>query len=734
MKPGHIAATFFAALLAGLFTPRLFAAQNPEHPWFDTGLSHEQRIDSLLGAMTLDEKMAQLMDDAPAIPRLGIPAYHWWNEALHGVARNGRATVFPQAIGMAATFDDALLERVATAISDEARAKFRIAQELGNTGKYAGLTFWSPNINIFRDPRWGRGMETYGEDPYLMARMGTAFVRGIQGDDADYLKAAACAKHYAVHSGPEALRHEFDAVPPRRDYHETYLPAFEALVKAGVECVMCAYNRVDGAPACGSDELLGGILREDWGFQGHVVSDCGAVSDFHSHHKVTRDAAESAAWALKSGTDVNCGRTYAALPEALSRGLVEEQHVDRALARLLRTRLKLGLLDPPDANPWSGLGADRVEHPDHVALAREAARRSLVLLKNANGVLPLQKNLRSLYVTGPMASSTEVLIGNYYGLSRETVSILDGIVGKVSVGTTVTYTYGQLPFRENVNPIDWATGTARTADATIVVLGISGLLEGEEGESVASPTRGDRLDIRLPEAQLAFLRKMATDNDKPIVVVMTGGSPIAIPEVHELADAVLWAWYPGQQGGNAVADVLFGDASPSGRLPITFPRSVEQLPPYEDYSMQGRTYRYMTEEPLYPFGYGLAYTTFEYGEPGLEGRPRAGEPLRVSVTVTNTGAVAGTEVVQLYVRSEEAGFDVPLASLADFRAVRLERGESKTLAFDVTPERLQVYDAEGRAQFASGRHTLFVGGVSPGSRGEALTGQAIKRLSFELEP
>jgi beta-glucosidase len=684
--------------------------------------------------MTLDEKMAQLMDDAPAIPRLGIPAYHWWNEALHGVARNGRATVFPQAIGMAATFDDALLERVATAISDEARAKFRIAQELGNTGKYAGLTFWSPNINIFRDPRWGRGMETYGEDPYLMARMGTAFVRGIQGDDADYLKAAACAKHYAVHSGPEALRHEFDAVPPRRDYHETYLPAFEALVKAGVECVMCAYNRVDGAPACGSDELLGGILREDWGFQGHVVSDCGAVSDFHSHHKVTRDAAESAAWALKSGTDVNCGRTYAALPEALSRGLVEEQHVDRALARLLRTRLKLGLLDPPDANPWSGLGADRVEHPDHVALAREAARRSLVLLKNANGVLPLQKNLRSLYVTGPMASSTEVLIGNYYGLSRETVSILDGIVGKVSVGTTVTYTYGQLPFRENVNPIDWATGTARTADATIVVLGISGLLEGEEGESVASPTRGDRLDIRLPEAQLAFLRKMATDNDKPIVVVMTGGSPIAIPEVHELADAVLWAWYPGQQGGNAVADVLFGDASPSGRLPITFPRSVEQLPPYEDYSMQGRTYRYMTEEPLYPFGYGLAYTTFEYGEPGLEGRPRAGEPLRVSVTVTNTGAVAGTEVVQLYVRSEEAGFDVPLASLADFRAVRLERGESKTLAFDVTPERLQVYDAEGRAQFASGRHTLFVGGVSPGSRGEALTGQAIKRLSFELEP
>ena len=573
----------FVLLAALIFVSNL---QAQDRPWQDETLPMEARVLVLLDAMTVEEKMGQLLATAPGIERLGILPYDWWNEALHGVARNGRATVFPQTIGLAATFDDDLLYRIATAISDEARAKFNIAQSIGNYGRYAGLTFWSPNVNIFRDPRWGRGMETYGEDPYLQARMGRAFVKGIQGDDPRHLKASACAKHYAVHSGPEALRHEFDVSVSKKDMQETYLPAFEALIDQGVDCVMCAYNRVDGAPACGSDSLLKETLREDWGFKGHVVSDCGAIEDFYKYHKVAKDEVTSAAWALKAGTDVNCGNSYKALPLALEKGLITEADIDKALRRLLNTKMRLGFFDA--GTSWDDAGAEVVESQVHVDLAREAAQKTVVMLKN-NNALPLKKDIRRLYVVGPHASSSEVLIGNYYGLSSNTVSILDGIMGKVSVGSTVQYTYGQMAYQENTNPIDWATGSAKNADATVVVLGLSGLIEGEEGASLASPTKGDRLDLNLPQGQMEFLRKLRKGHDKPLIVVLTGGSPITMPEIEEIADAILFVWYPGQQGGNAVADVIFGDVSPSGRLPITFPESVEQLPDFDDYSMKGRT-------------------------------------------------------------------------------------------------------------------------------------------------
>jgi beta-glucosidase len=706
--------------------------QAQDRPWLDTGLADEARIQALLDAMTLEEKMDQLLATSPGIKRLGILPYDWWNEALHGVARSGRATVFPQTIGLAATFDDELLYRIATAISDEARAKFNIAQSIGNYGRYAGLTFWSPNVNIFRDPRWGRGMETYGEDPYLQARMGTAFVRGMQGNDRRHLKVAACAKHYAIHSGPEALRHEFDVSVSKKDLRETYLPAFEALVKEGVECVMCAYNRVDGAPACGSDFLLKDVLRGEWGFDGHVVSDCGAIEDFYKHHKVSENAATSAAWALKAGTDVNCGTTYKALPQALSEGLVSAEDIDTALRRLLTTKLRLGFFDETTA--WDDAGGELVESPAHVQLAREAAQKSVVLLKNSDAVLPLKKDIRRLYIVGPHAASSDVLFGNYNGLSSDTVTILDGLIGKVSVGTTVDYGFGQLAYAENINPMDWVTGGAKNADATIAVLGLSGLLEGEEGAALASPTKGDRINLNLPQGQLDFLRKLRKDNDRPLIVVLTGGSPITMPEVEEIADAIVFAWYPGQQGGNAVADIIFGDVSPSGRLPVTFPVSADQLPDFDDYSMKGRTYKYMTAAPLYPFGYGLSYTRFEYGEAKLStDKVTAGDALEVEISVRNAGDVQADEIVQLYLSINDEHLDQPISSLIGFQRLSLSAGESRLARFSVSPQLMQVFNEAGERQFIKGKHTLHIGGVSPGARGEKLTGQVMKTASFELQ-
>jgi beta-glucosidase len=686
-------------------------------PYLDPKASVEDRARDLVSRMTLEEKISQLNYDAAAIERLRVPAYNWWNEALHGVARNGRATVFPQAIGLAATFDEDQIFRVATAISDEARAKFHASQRIGNYGRYAGLTFWSPNVNIYRDPRWGRGQETYGEDPFLTSRIALAYVRGMQGDHPQYLKTAACAKHYAVHSGPEGDRHEFNAHPSPKDLRETYLPAFKALVtEGGVEIVMCAYNRLYDQACCGSTLLLQDILRREWGFKGHVVSDCWALVDFHTTHKVTRTPEESAASAFKAGVDVECGNVSPALKGAVEQGLISESEIDRALTTLLKTRFRLGLFDPPEMNPFNNVGPEVINSPKHRGLARETAEKSVVLLKN-NNVLPLKKDLKRIHVLGPNATNADVLLGNYYGVSPNKHTILEGIAGKVDPGTNLEYKHAFLLDRENINPVDWTTGEAHTADAIIVVMGLSGLLEGEEGESLASPTKSDRFEISLPENQINYLRKLRAAGKAPIIVVLTGGSPVAIPEVHELADAILYAWYPGEEGGTAIANLIFGDVSPSGRLPVTFPKSVSQLPPYEDYSMKGRTYKYMKEEPLYPFGYGLSYTTFRYSDLKLSKQMAgSGESVEASVVVSNTGTRAGDEVVQCYLTHRDSNFETPAYDLKGFQRVMLAPGESRTVKFSLPPEALSVVTDQGEQIAGRGELQVTIAGASPGAR------------------
>jgi beta-glucosidase len=702
--------------------------------YLDPSLSPEERARDLVSRMTLDEKIDQLNFEAPAIERLGVPAYNWWNEALHGVARHGRATVFPQAIGLAATWDPDLIHRIASAISEEARAKFNAAQRLGNTGRYSGLTFWSPNINIYRDPRWGRGQETYGEDPYLTSRIGVAYVRGLQGDHPRYLKAAACAKHYAVHSGPEGERHSFDARPSLKDLWETYLPAFRALVtEAKVEIVMCAYNRVFGEPCCGSPLLLQDILRRQWGFKGHVTSDCWALVDFHQFHKVTRTPEESAALAFRTGVNVNCGSTSPYLRGAIKEGLITEAQIDEALVTLLQTRFRLGLFDPPEMVPFNRIGPEVINSPEHRLLAREAAAKSVVLLKNSR-VLPLRKDIRRLVVLGPNAADANILLGNYYGISGNLATVLEGIAAKVDPGAFVDYRHAFLLDRENINPVDWSIGEAQTADAVIVVMGLSGLLEGEEGESLASPTKSDRFDIGLPPNQVAYLKKLRAAVRKPILAVLTGGSPVAMPEVHELADAILYVWYPGEEGGHGIADVIFGDAVPSGRLPVTFPKSVDQLPPYTDYSMAGRTYRYMEQEPLYPFGFGLSYTRFAYSNPRVSAPSvRSGEAVEVTVTVTNQGPVAAEEVVQCYLSDLEASVPVPKHSLTGFQRIRLWEGESRDVTFRITPGMMELVNEQGQRVLEPGRFRVTVGGASPGPRAVALGAPTPATLEYTVQ-
>jgi beta-glucosidase len=699
----------------------LFArhADAQKEPFWNPSLSVDARIKDLLSRMTLEEKVFQMMNNAPAIPRLHIPEYNWWNEALHGVGRSGVATIFPQAIGMAATFDDSLIKRVASTISDEARAMYNVAIKKGIRLQYGGLSFWTPNINIFRDPRWGRGQETYGEDPFLTQHMGVAFVKGLQGDDPNHLKVAACAKHFAVHSGPERLRHQFNATASPKDLWETYLPSFHALVNSGVEAVMCAYNSTNGEPCCANTFLLQDVLRNQWGFKGHIVSDCGALDDFFQGHKVVQTNVQAASLALQRGVNLNCGNTYLGLIEAVKQGLVSEKQIDSSLAFLLRTRFKLGLFDPETANPYNRIPASVVNSEAHRQLARAVAEKSMVLLKN-NGALPLRKDLKKYFVTGPNASNIDVLIGNYYGVNDKMVTILEGIAGHVEPGSQVHYRQGIVLDRNNVNPIDWTTGEARESDATIVVLGISGLLEGEEGESISSPSYGDRLDYNLPQNQLEFLRRLRKGNKKPIIAVITGGSPMNLSEVHELADAVLLAWYPGEEGGNAVADVLFGNISPSGRLPITFPKSYDQLPPYEDYSMKGRTYRYMSAEPMYPFGFGLSYTSFRFSDLRLsKNAVGKNEPVDVQATVTNAGKVRSDEVVQLYLTHEGVS-DAPLFSLKGMKRITLEPGASAQVHFRLTPDQLSVIDEQGRTVQPSGRIRINLGGSLPSQRSRDL--------------
>jgi len=852
-RPVTAAILAVLALLAGGCTgnsDEVPAYKNPD-------LSVDERVDDLVGRMTLEEKVSQSLNRAAAIERLGIPEYEWWNEALHGVARAGHATVFPQAIGLAATWDTELMSRVATAISDEARAKYHEAQRNNSRKRYEGLTFWSPNINIFRDPRWGRGMETFGEDPYLTGRLAVEFVKAMQGDHADYLKTVATPKHYAVHSGPEPDRHTFDAVVSERDFRETYLPAFRtSIIDGGAESVMCAYNRVAGTPACGSDDLQQKILRDEWGFDGYIVTDCGAIRDIHKYHKVVETPAEAAAMGIANGADLNCGRTYENLGDAVRSGLLQEEQLDVSLKRLFRARFRLGMFDPAERVPWSSIPMNVIDSTKHQALALEAARKSMVLLKNEGGVLPLDRTLGKIAVIGPNANDVGVLLGNYNGIPSDPITPLRGIREAVSSDTDVIHAIGtnlaeNMPALEVIpaeqiskltaeyfsNPdregepvstrdeltvdtglwtansidgipidqhgvrwsgvltpaesgtyqlggrahgtfhlylddelfvefrcvdeacTDWAPieltadeeyairieyrphrygagvqlmwaepeSTLREealiavadADAVILMLGLSPRLEGEEmGVEIPGFSGGDRTDIVLPAPQRALMEAIVATG-KPVVLVLLNGSAVAVNWAAENVPAILEAWYPGQAAGTAIADVLFGDYNPAGRLPLTYYRSIDQIPPFSDYDMDGRTYRYFDGDPLFPFGHGLSYTAFSYSELELPESVESGMDVQLAVTVENTGSVAGEEVAQLYLTDLEASAPVPIRSLVGTQRVLLQPGEQKQLSFTVTTRQLSLIDALNKRVVEAGLFEISVGGKQPGFTGTA---------------
>jgi beta-glucosidase len=803
--------------------------------------------------MTLEEKASQMQDVAPAIPRLGIPAYNWWNEGLHGVARSGNATVFPQAIGLAATWDTDLVHRIADVISTEARAKYNDAMQRGNTGRYFGLTFWSPNINIFRDPRWGRGQETYGEDPFLTSRMGVAFVTGLQGDDPNYLKVVSTPKHFAVHSGPEVLRHRFDVPVSLHDLADTYTPAFRATVMEGkADSIMCAYNSVRGEPAC-ANHLLFDTLRNKWGFRGYVVSDCWAISDLHQGHGFVLTLEQAAALAVKAGTDLSCGPEFGVLPFAVRNRLLSSEDMDRGVKRLFEARFRLGMFDPPDRVPWSKLSISDNDTPAHRQLALEAARKSIVLLKNEHNTLPLKSSLKTIAVIGPNADSLNVLLGNYNGNPSRYTTILDGIRKRfrsakiiTALGAPVTETsavvlpseylrtagsnshpglnaeyFGNTSLSgspvlkrvdasvdfewNNVSPgpevpagnysvrwtgelvppvdgdyrlggntdggyrifldgkkfmDDWAphgtrtmttlvhlqaghaypirmeyahtwweatarllwlppnlsqeaVNAARKADVVIAVVGITPQFEGEESDS-SDPGffGGDRLDLNLPRPQQELLESVAATG-KPLIVVLTNGSALAVNWAQEHAAAILEAWYSGEEGGAAVADVLSGDYNPAGRLPVTFYKSVAQLPPFGNYSMNGRTYRYFTEQPLYPFGFGLSFSSFNYSDAHVSQEQVAADgTVTVSVRATNAGPMPGDEVVQLYLVLP--GLDgAPIRALAGFQRVHLHASASQVVSFTLRDRDLSIVDEAGVRRIVAGSVEVWIGGGQP---------------------
>jgi beta-glucosidase len=704
----------------------------------------DERARQLMSQMTLEEKCSQLTFASPAIPRLGIEAYNWWNECLHGVGRAGLATVFPQAIGLAATFDAELMQRVATTISDEARAKHHAHASRGDFTIYKGLTFWAPNINIFRDPRWGRGHETYGECPYLTSELGVAFVRGLQGNDPQYLKVIATPKHFAVHSGPEQGRHGFDAQVTLFDLYDTYLPAFRATVIEGkAQSVMGAYNRLNGVPCCASDFLLNQCLRQEWGFDGYTVSDCGAITDLHEHHKVTRTPAESAAMAVNNGLDLCCGQDFEHLREAAKKGLVNEAAIDRSLFRLLGARLKLGMFDPPDDVPYAKISYSVIDSAPHRELALQAARESIVLLKNQNHLLPLSKTLKSIAVIGPNAEAASVQLGNYHGTPSFTVTALQGIRAKLSPEARVLYAMGTTHLPTHGPFIGSATRgfveavvAAQEAEVTVLCLGLNSLIEGEEGDAMNSDAAGDRTVIELPDIQQQLLDAIVKVG-KPVVLLLMGGSAMATPFAQENVAAIVQQFYPGQSGGTALADVLFGDFNPCGRLPVTVYRGTGDLPPFQDYSMTERTYRYFSGVPLYPFGYGLSYTTFSYDELQLsKSEVGQGEELMVWATVRNTGTAAGCETVQLYLSHDALRVDpprrVPIRSLAGVRRLFLQPCESARVAFSLSARQLQLVNENGQHVHVAGPLTISVGGSQPDARSIELLGTSPTAAQIDL--
>ena len=706
-------------------------------PFQDTSLPFEARAADLVGRLTLDEKVAQMQDRAPAIPRLGIPAYNWWNEALHGVARSGLATVFPQAIGLAATWNDSLMFQVATVISDEARAKHQEYVRQDSRARYQGLTFWSPNINIFRDPRWGRGQETYGEDPFLTGTLAVQFIRGMQGDDSTYLKTIATVKHFAVHSGPEPDRHIFNAVVSERDLHETYLRAFAMGIQDGPAwSIMCAYNRLYGKAACGSDLLLDDVLRGRWGFKGYVVSDCGAIDDIYERHRIVQTAAEAAALGVNSGTDLECGDTYASLVTAVQQGLITEARIDTAVTRLFLARMKLGMFDPPDMVRWAQIPFSVLDDSAHRALARQAARESIVLLRNRHHTLPLSKSLRTIAVIGPDADDPRMLLGNYHGEPADPVTPLRGI-REALPGARVIYARGA-DLAEGYSGLERAPGSApaaadsdsaasldsaavqaaEQADAVVLFLGLTANLEGEEMRlDVPGFKGGDRTTIDLPAPQKALLERIVKVG-KPTVLVLMSGSALAVTWAQRHVNAIVEAWYPGQAAGLAIADVLFGDYNPGGRLPVTFYRSTADLPPFGDYAMAGRTYRFFTGKPLYAFGYGLSYTKFKYSHLTTSAKTlAASDSLSVAVDVKNDGKVRGDEVVQLYVRHEGSRVPRPRLDLRGYRRITLDPGQSRRVSFTLPGASLAWWDSTAqRWTVEQDRVRLQVGGSSDADR------------------
>lgn len=702
-------------LLGGAFFS-ILAAQAQEYPFRNPDLAIEERVSDLLSRLTLEEKAAQMQNLTPAIERLDIPAYNWWNECLHGVGRSqDKVTVFPQAIAMAATFDPEALEQMGRITSTEARAIYNEANRTGKGGiRYKGLTFWTPNINIFRDPRWGRGQETYGEDPYLTGLLGKAIVRGLQGNDPVMLKTSACAKHYAVHSGPEPSRHTFNAEVSDYDLWDTYLPAFRDLIADGkVSAVMGAYNRFRGQPCCASDLLMQEILRGDWEFTGYVTSDCGAIDDFFKNHKTHPDGASAAADAVRHTTDLDCGEIFAYLPEAVERGLISESEIDESLARLLTIRFRLGAFDPVERDPYATVPYSILEADPHKAHALKMAHESMVLLKN-NGLLPLGHNLRRIAVLGPNADSPEVQLGNYNGFPSQIVTPLEGIRAKT--GAEIVY----LRASNYTTPeagADEIRKAVEGADLVIYVGGISPRLEGEQGdagrEKLDGFLGGDRTGILLPKVQTQVMQ-LVKQAGIPLVFVPMSGSAVAFPWEAENADAILQAWYGGQAAGTAVADILWGDCNPSGRLPVTFYAGDEQLPDFNDYSMKGRTYRYFEGRPLYPFGYGLSYTTFAYDAPACTGETAGtGESVKVTTRVCNTGNTSGDEVVQLYVSHPDAPQPKPIRALKGIKRVHLLPGEEQIVEFTLTARDLALVGEDGTTACNPGRISIYIGGSQP---------------------
>jgi len=680
--------------------------------YLDESLSFENRAKDLVRKMSLDEKISQTLHEAPAIERLGIPAHNWWSEALHGVARNGTATVFPQAIGLAAMWDMPMMKKVADIISTEARAKHHEAVRKGDFSGYKGLTYWSPNINIFRDPRWGRGQETYGECPFLTARTGVAFIKGLQGNHEKYLKVAACAKHFAAHSGPEAKRHNFDVRPSKKDFFETYLPAFEAAItEAKVESLMTAYTQIYGKPCSGSSYLLQEVARETFGFDGHVVSDCGAVEDFHVNQGVTSCSAESAAMAVKAGCDLNCGYAYSNLHKAVSEGLIAESDIDKAVERLMITRLRLGLFAKD--NPYADIPFEVNDCKEHKEAALLAAEKSITLLKNKNSILPLNiEDIKNIAVIGPNADDRYILLGNYNGFPSKCVTILEGIQNIIGDNARVWYTRGchrtdgPTFFHDN-GGITEALSVAERSNVIIMVMGLDSTIEGEEGDAFNSAAAGDRSTLDLTGQQNALL-KAVCDIGKPVIVLSLNGGPVALNFAQENAEAVMYAYYGGQEAGNAVANVIFGKYNPAGRLPYTVMKSVEDLPDFESYDMTGRTYRYTKKEPLYPFGFGLSYGKFSYKNLNISGDICKG--VTASVLVKNIGKFDGEEVIQIYTSHlEDYGINLPIRQLVGFERIFLLKGEEKTVSIYIPPKELAYFNENGERVYAHEEILLSIG-------------------------